>query len=99
MRVGLVNDLPMAVELLRRVIASTAEHEVAWIAMNGREAVEAPPADGDARELPAVPRIGGPGGEGGHFGRRQAPVAADHPFGGLLGNVGENFSGTSHGRR
>lgn len=41
MRVGLVNDLPMAVELLRRVIASTAEHEVAWIAMNGREAVEA----------------------------------------------------------
>ena len=41
MRIGLVNDLPMAVELLRRVIASTAEHEVAWIAMNGREAVEA----------------------------------------------------------
>lgn len=41
MRIGLVNDLPMAVELLRRVIASSAEHEVAWIAMNGREAVEA----------------------------------------------------------
>ncbi|RYE34382.1 MAG: chemotaxis response regulator protein-glutamate methylesterase [Hyphomicrobiales bacterium] len=41
MRVGLVNDLPMAVELLRRVIASSAEHQVVWIAMNGREAVEA----------------------------------------------------------
>lgn len=41
MRIGLVNDLPMAVELLRRVIASSAEHEVAWIAMNGREAVDA----------------------------------------------------------
>jgi len=41
MRIGLVNDLPMAVELLRRVIASTAEHQIAWIAMNGREAVEA----------------------------------------------------------
>ena len=40
MRIGLVNDLPMAVELLRRVIASTAEHQIAWIAMNGREAVE-----------------------------------------------------------
>ena len=41
MRIGLVNDLPMAVELLRRVIASSAEHAVAWIALNGREAVEA----------------------------------------------------------
>ncbi|MBN9454221.1 MAG: chemotaxis response regulator protein-glutamate methylesterase [Bosea sp.] len=41
MRVGLVNDLPMAVELLRRVIVSAMEHEVAWVAMNGREAVEA----------------------------------------------------------
>ena len=40
MRIGLVNDLPMAVELLRRVVVSTAEHEVAWIAMNGREAVD-----------------------------------------------------------
>ncbi|WP_449254591.1 chemotaxis-specific protein-glutamate methyltransferase CheB [Bosea sp. (in: a-proteobacteria)] len=41
MRVGIVNDLPMAVELLRRLISSSGEHEVAWIAMNGREAVEA----------------------------------------------------------
>ncbi len=41
MRIGIVNDLPMAVELLRRIVSSTAEHEVAWVATNGREAVEA----------------------------------------------------------
>lgn len=41
MRVGLVNDLPMAVEVLRRIVTSTAEHKVAWIAMDGSEAVEA----------------------------------------------------------
>ncbi len=41
MRVGIVNDLPLAVELLRRLVSSSAEHKVAWIAMNGREAVDA----------------------------------------------------------
>lgn len=40
MRVGLVNDLPMAVEVLRRIVTSTAEHTIAWIARDGREAVE-----------------------------------------------------------
>ena len=41
MRVALVNDLPMAVEVLRRIVTSNAEHSVAWIARDGREAVEA----------------------------------------------------------
>ncbi|RJT32008.1 chemotaxis response regulator protein-glutamate methylesterase [Mesorhizobium waimense] len=41
MRIGIVNDMPMAVELLRRLVVSTREHQVAWIATNGREAVEA----------------------------------------------------------
>jgi two-component system response regulator WspF len=41
MRIGIVNDMPLALELLRRLLASTPEHEVAWIATNGREAVEA----------------------------------------------------------
>ncbi|CAH1658504.1 Protein-glutamate methylesterase/protein-glutamine glutaminase [Hyphomicrobiales bacterium] len=41
MRVGLVNDLPMAVEVLRRIVTSTAEHTIAWIAIDGAEAVAA----------------------------------------------------------
>ncbi|MEI9405737.1 chemotaxis response regulator protein-glutamate methylesterase [Mesorhizobium argentiipisi] len=41
MRIGIVNDMPMAVELLRRLVVSTREHQVAWIATNGSEAVEA----------------------------------------------------------
>lgn len=40
MRIGLVNDLPIAIELLRRVVARTGKHQVAWVATNGREAVE-----------------------------------------------------------
>lgn len=41
MRIGIVNDLPMAVEVLRRVLAGTTEHQLAWIAVNGAEAVAA----------------------------------------------------------
>ncbi len=47
MRIGIVNDLPMATELLRRIIVAAPEHEVAWTAANGREAVDA-----CARDLP-----------------------------------------------
>ncbi|MBS7539519.1 chemotaxis-specific protein-glutamate methyltransferase CheB [Ancylobacter lacus] len=41
MRIAIVNDLEMATELLRRVIGSAPEHQLAWVAANGREAVEA----------------------------------------------------------
>ncbi|WAC28492.1 chemotaxis-specific protein-glutamate methyltransferase CheB [Ancylobacter sp. SL191] len=47
MRIGIVNDLPMAAELLRRIIVAAPEHQVAWIAADGREAVAA-----CARDLP-----------------------------------------------
>ncbi len=40
MRIGIVNDMPMAIEGMRRVLLSGGEHEVAWIARDGREAVE-----------------------------------------------------------
>jgi chemotaxis response regulator CheB len=38
-RIGIVNDLPMAVEALRRALAQHPEHRVAWVAGNGVEAV------------------------------------------------------------
>ncbi|MCF6210883.1 MAG: chemotaxis response regulator protein-glutamate methylesterase [Gammaproteobacteria bacterium] len=39
MRIGIVNDMSMAVEGMRRVVLSCGEHEVAWVADDGREAV------------------------------------------------------------
>lgn len=40
MRIGIVNDVPMAVEGLRRVVQSTGKHDVVWVAWDGAEAVE-----------------------------------------------------------
>ncbi len=40
MRIGIVNDLPMAVEAMRRVVLQTHEHDVAWVARDGAQAVE-----------------------------------------------------------
>lgn len=39
MNVGIVNDLSVAVEALRRVIAGSNQHQILWIARNGAEAV------------------------------------------------------------
>lgn len=40
MRIGIVNDLSLAREALRRVVASSPDDRVAWIAADGEEAVE-----------------------------------------------------------
>jgi two-component system, chemotaxis family, response regulator WspF len=39
MKIGIVNDLPLAVEALRRVVTSRPDHQVVWIARDGAEAV------------------------------------------------------------
>lgn len=39
MKIAIANDVAMAAEALRRVIASTNEHQVVWIARTGMEAV------------------------------------------------------------
>jgi len=39
MKIAIVNDLPMALETLRRSIALTPRHEVIWTATNGAQAV------------------------------------------------------------
>jgi two-component system response regulator WspF len=40
MKIAIVNDMPMAVEALRRAIALEPAHQVVWVATNGAEAVE-----------------------------------------------------------
>ncbi|HAT32636.1 MAG TPA: chemotaxis response regulator protein-glutamate methylesterase [Janthinobacterium sp.] len=39
MKIAIANDVAMAAEALRRVVAGTAEHQVLWIARTGLEAV------------------------------------------------------------
>jgi chemotaxis response regulator CheB len=39
MRIGLVNDLPLAVEAVRHVLSGSPEHELSWVAYDGLEAV------------------------------------------------------------
>jgi two-component system, chemotaxis family, response regulator WspF len=39
-RIAIVNDLKMAVEILRRVVASVPGYDIAWTAYDGAEAVE-----------------------------------------------------------
>jgi two-component system response regulator WspF len=44
-RIAIVNDVMMAVEAVRRVIAGSSGHQLAWIALDGEEAVERCAAD------------------------------------------------------
>jgi len=40
MRIGIVNDMPLAVEALQRALAVKPDYRVIWVARNGMEAVE-----------------------------------------------------------
>jgi two-component system response regulator WspF len=44
-RIAIVNDVVLIVEFLRKIAESVADHEVAWVARNGAEAVEKCAAD------------------------------------------------------
>ena len=45
MRIGIVNDSLIAREALRRAVVSSATHQVAWLACDGREAIDKTVAD------------------------------------------------------
>ncbi|BBP99156.1 chemotaxis response regulator protein-glutamate methylesterase 2 [Burkholderia sp. SFA1] len=40
MKIGIVNDVPLAVEALRRALASRPDFEIAWIAQDGQQAID-----------------------------------------------------------
>ncbi|MFJ7567759.1 chemotaxis response regulator protein-glutamate methylesterase [Herminiimonas sp. NPDC097707] len=40
MKIGIVNDVPMIVEVLRRVLAEHSDHQLIWVAQNGEQAAE-----------------------------------------------------------
>src|ERR1044071_557462 len=39
MRIAIVNDVIMALEAVRRVVVGTGGHQLAWVALNGEDAV------------------------------------------------------------
>jgi two-component system, chemotaxis family, response regulator WspF len=45
MRIAIVNDLSLAVEILRRIVLDSAVHKVAWVARTGEDAVQKCEAD------------------------------------------------------
>lgn len=45
MRIGIVNDVALAIEALRRVVIERGGHELAWVARTGEEAVQNCAAD------------------------------------------------------
>ena len=45
MRIAIVNDMAMGVEVLRRVVVTVPDYQIAWIATNGAEAVSKCAAD------------------------------------------------------
>ncbi len=61
MRIAIVNDMLLAVECLRRALASSGEHEIAWIARDGEEAVAKAIADSPELILMDLfmPKMGG----------------------------------------
>jgi two-component system, chemotaxis family, response regulator WspF len=40
LKIAIVNDLPMATEVLRRILALSSKYQIPWVAKNGREAVD-----------------------------------------------------------
>jgi len=40
MKIGIVNDMPLAVEALRRALAAREDYEVLWVAQDGQQAVD-----------------------------------------------------------
>ena len=88
MRIAIVNDMPMAVEALRRALALTPEHQVVWVAEDGAEAVER------CAEADAGPGADGPAHAGDGRRRGHAPIMASTPCAILIvtASVGANTS-------
>lgn len=40
MKIGIVNDAPIAIEVLRRTLAHSKDHEIIWIAEDGQRAID-----------------------------------------------------------
>jgi two-component system response regulator WspF len=99
MRIAIVNDLPPAVEVLRRVVTSVPEYEIAWVAHNGAEAVEKCAADTPDVLLPEVHVPVLDGAEATRRIMAASPCLILVVTATVSGNMAKVFAAMSHGAR
>jgi two-component system response regulator WspF len=97
MRIGIVNDMRLASEALRRVVGSMPGHEVIWTAVDGAEA-----ADRAARDRPdlilmdlIMPRVDGA--EATRRIMRDSPCAILVVTSSVTGNIAKVYEAMGHG--
>lgn len=97
MRIAIVNDMVMIVELLKRIVLSTPKHQIAWVAYDGAEAVQRCAADTPDLILMdlIMPVMGGV--EATYRIMQESPCAILVVTASVLGNISKVFEAMGHG--
>lgn len=97
MRIAIVNDMVMVVELLKRIVCSVPEYQLAWVAYDGAEAVRRCQTDTPDLILMdlIMPVMGGV--EASHIIMRNTPCAILIVTASVLGNISKVFEAMGYG--
>jgi two-component system response regulator WspF len=97
MRIAIVNDMVMIVELLKRIVTSNPDHQIVWVAYDGAEAVQRCAADTPDLILMdlIMPVMGGV--EATYHIMQQMPCAILIVTASVMGNISRVFEAMGHG--
>lgn len=97
MRIAIVNDMSLAVEALCRVVALAPEHEIAWVAVSGEEAIQRCKTDLPDLILMDLIMPGMGGVEATHHIMEQTPCAILIVTASVDDNIAKTFAAMGHG--